>query len=278
MRSAPVYSIDGIQVGTIELPDIFEEEVRPDLIKRAVLSIISARRQPYGSMKMAGRLYTAEYVGMRRLPPWRRTINVGRARLPRTKDRGELIFGRVANVPQAVGGPRAHPPKVEKVWKEKINKKEKVKAIISAIAATAVKELVEKRGHIIDKVKHIPLIVEDKLEEISSTKELKTALKKLGVWDDVMRAYKKTRIRAGKGKRRGRVKKVPKSVLIVVSKNKGIYKAARNLPGVDVVEARNLNAELLAPGTHPGRLTIWTVSAIKELGEKYERAAISAHN
>jgi large subunit ribosomal protein L4e len=65
---------------------------------------------------------------------------------------------------------------------------------------------------------------------------------------------------------RGRAYKTPKSVLIVVGKNKGIYRAARNLPGVDVVEARNLNAELLAPGAHPGRLTVWTLSAIKYLG------------
>ena len=265
---APLYSLEGIIVGEVELPPVFEEEVRPDLVKRAVLSIISARRQPYGAMKGAGRQFTAEYVGMRRLPVFRRTINVGRARLPRTKERGEVLFGRVANVPQAVGGPRAHPPKVEKVWLEKINKKEKRKATRSAIAATAVPDLVKIRGHIIDEVKHIPLIVEDRLEEVSSTKELKEILKKLGVWPDVERAMEKTRRRAGKGKRRGRAKKVPKSVLIVVRENKGIYKAARNLPGVDVVEVRNLNAELLAPGARIGRLTIWTKSALDYLEGK----------
>ncbi|NPA86469.1 MAG: 50S ribosomal protein L4 [Candidatus Diapherotrites archaeon] len=265
---APLYSIEGIIVGELELPEVFKEEIRPDLIKRAVLSIISARRQPYGAMKGAGRQFTAEYIGMRRLPPWRRTINVGRARLPRTKDRGEILFGRVANVPQAVGGPRAHPPKVEKVWLEKINKKEKRKATRSAIAATAVPDLVKMRGHVVEDVKHIPLVVEDRLEEISSTKELKEVLKKLGVWKDVERAIEGTRRRAGKGKRRGRAKKVPKSVLIVVGENRGIYKAARNLPGVDVVEVRNLNAELLAPGARMGRLTIWTKSAIEYLEGK----------
>ncbi len=265
---APLYSLEGIIIGEVELPSVFSEEIRPDLIKRAVLSIQSARRQPYGSMKGAGRQYTAEYIGMRRLPVFRRTINVGRARLPRTKDRGEILFGRVANVPQAVGGPRAHPPKVEKVWLEKINKKEKRKATRSAIAATAVPDLVKMRGHVIDEVKHIPLIVEDKLEEIKTTKELKEVLKKLGVWPDIERAMEKTRRRAGKGKRRGRAKKVPKSVLIVVRENKGIYQAARNLPGVDVIEVRNLNAELLAPGAKMGRLTLWTKSAIDYLGEK----------
>ena len=265
---APLYSIEGIILGEIELPSVFQEEVRPDLIKRAVLSIQSARRQPYGAMKGAGRQYTAEYVGMRRLPDMRRTINVGRARLPRTKERGEVLFGRVENVPQAVGGPRAHPPKVEKIWLEKINKKEKRKATRSAIAATAIPDLVKMRGHIVDEVKHIPLIVEDRLEEIKTTKELKEVLKKLGVWPDVERTMEKTRRRSGKGKRRGRARKVPKSVLIVVGENRGIYQAARNLPGVDVVEVQNLNAELLAPGTRMGRLTLWTQSAINKLGEK----------
>jgi large subunit ribosomal protein L4e len=27
----------------------------------------------------------------------------------------------------------------------------------------------------------------------------------------------------------------------------------------------NLNAEMLAPGTHPGRLTVWTSNAIEKL-------------
>ena len=46
-------------------------------------------------------------------------------------------------------------------------------------------------------------------------------------------------------------------------------KAAKNLPGVDVVTVDNLNVELLAPGTHPGRLTIWTQSAIEKLKERF---------
>ncbi len=263
---APVYSTDGIIVGEIELPSPFTEKVREDLIKRAVFAIQSARRQPYGSMEMAGRLFTAEYIGMRRLPEFRRTINVGRARLPRTKERGEILFGRVANVPQAVGGPRAHPPKVEKVWRQKINKKEKKKALLSAIAATAIKEYVELRGHRIEDVKHIPLIV-DGIEDVKTTKELKEVFQKLGVWKDVERAMEGTRRRAGKGKRRGRAKKVPKSVLIVVAEPSPVYRAARNLPGVDVKEIRNLNAEDLAPGAHPGRLVIWSKSAIEKMGD-----------
>jgi large subunit ribosomal protein L4e len=42
-------------------------------------------------------------------------------------------------------------------------------------------------------------------------------------------------------------------------------KAANNLLGVDVAFVKNLNAELLAPGTHPGRLTVWTKDSVEEL-------------
>jgi len=57
--------------------------------------------------------------------------------------------------------------------------------------------------------------------------------------------------------------------LVVVAENKGIVEAARNVPGVDVVTVADLNVELLAPGTHPGRLTVWTSSAIERLGDLY---------
>ena len=39
-------------------------------------------------------------------------------------------------------------------------------------------------------------------------------------------------------------------------------KAAANIPGVDVVLVKNLNAEMLAPGGKAGRLTLFTKSAL----------------
>jgi len=53
--------------------------------------------------------------------------------------------------------------------------------------------------------------------------------------------------------------------LLVITKNDGVAEAARNLPGMEVASVENLNAELLAPGTHPGRLTVWTSSAFEKL-------------
>jgi len=91
-------------------------------------------------------------------------------------------------------------------------------------------------------------------------------LKAANLWDDIIRAKNGRRQRAGKGKYRGRRYKLPKSLLIVAAEDRGISRAARNFSGVDVITVNDLNAELLAPGTHAGRLTVWTEAAISKLG------------
>lgn len=242
-----VFSIDGNAVGEIELPPVFQEEFRPDLIKRAVLSLQSRRLQPHGSDPYAGIRTSAHSWGSGR----------GVAHVPRIKN-----ASRAARVPQARGGREAHPPKVEKVLVEKINAKEMRKALHSAIAATAMKEIMVRRGHLFEG--SLPLVVEDRLGELKKTAEVVNALMALGVYADIERSRQSRRIRAGRGKMRGRVYKQKKSILIVTANEP--LDAARNLPGVDVATVRQLNAELLAPGTHPGRLTVWTEGAIRELG------------
>ena len=87
----------------------------------------------------------------------------------------------------------------------------------------------------------------------------------LGVWPDIFRVKESRKVRAGKGKMRGRKMKQAVGPLLVITKNDGVAEAARNLPGMEVASVENLNAELLAPGTHPGRLTVWTSSAFEKL-------------
>jgi len=111
----------------------------------------------------------------------------------------------------------------------------------------------------------IPLVVTEELEGLKKAKEVEEALIKLGVLADLYRVRESVKVRAGKGKLRGRKMKQAVGPLIVVAEDKGIGEAARNIPGVEVVPVKSLNAEVLAPGTHPGRLTIWTASAIEAL-------------
>jgi len=173
-------------------------------------------------------------------------------------------------VPQTTGGRKAHPPRTARIIHEKINKKERKLAIRSAIAATTNQELVEARGHRIGNVPQIPFVVDDELCGVKKTSETREIFKNLGIMDDVVRAKDGRKIRAGRGKTRGRKYKTPKGPLLVVGEDKGISLGARNHPGVDVVVVDNLNAELLAPGTHPGRLTVYTKSAIEKLGDLFQ--------
>ncbi len=251
-----LYNIKGEAVGKVPLPRVFLTPIRPDLIKRAVLSILSAKRQSYGVDPMAGKRTTAGSWG----------TGYGMARVPRVKGHRYPAAGRGAFVPMAVGGRRAHPPKSGKIFLERVNRKEKKLATCSAIAATAKLELIKNRGHCVDGVLEVPLVVTDDIQKLKSAKDFKEVLTALGLWDDVLRAKRRMgKVRAGKGKIRGRRRKSARSVLVIVEKDDGISKAARNYPGVEVVLVRNLNAELLAPGGHPGRLTLWSESALKSL-------------
>jgi large subunit ribosomal protein L4e len=45
-----------------------------------------------------------------------------------------------------------------------------------------------------------------------------------------------------------------------------VKKSSNNLTGVDVVKPEQINIEYLAPGGDAGRLTIFTKSALKEIG------------
>lgn len=254
-KTVNVFDLNGKPVGKINLPLAFMTPVRPDVIKRAVLAIQSSRLQPKGRDPMAGKKTTAESLG----------VGLGLARIPRTK--GPASRGAFA--PGTVGGRVAHPPTPEKKIIKKISKKEKRLALLSAIAATASKEIVAARGHSIEGIPQIPIVTVDELEALSRTKDFEETLIKLGVYSDIYRVRESVKIRAGKGKLRGRRIKHAVGPLIVIAEDRGIVKAARNIPGVDVVKVRDLNPEHLAPGTHPGRLTIWTRGAIEMLGKLY---------
>jgi len=157
----------------------------------------------------------------------------------------------------------------QKVTVKRINKKERRLAIRSGIAASADMKIVAARGHNIAGVTQLPLVLDDTLEDVQKTKEVEDIFIKIGVWADVERADRKG-TRAGRGNMRGRGKKIGKGPLIIISEDKGITKAARNLPGVDVTVLRNLNAELLAPGANPGRLVVWAKSAFAAVDETWE--------
>ena len=238
---AKIYSIDGKVKGDVVLPKVFETQFRPDLIQKSVIASNANTRSIHAADPTSGLKTSGDYFGSRRRS-YRQTINKGNTRLPRVKTGGGGL-GRVVRIPQAKGGRKAHAP-VGKDYTLKVNKKEYMLALNSAIAATCDKELVAKRGHKFSK--DLPLIIEDKLEGLKKTKDFLIFAKNLGFEQELETTKKK-------------------KMLIVVSKDNGIVAAASNVFGVDVATVRDLDIDLLAPGTHPGRLTLWSESAIKDL-------------
>ena len=143
-----------------------------------------------------------------------------------------------------------------------MNKTEKRKAIRSAIASTINKELLQKKGF--SSLNYLPLVIEERFENITKTKEVIALLEKLHLQKELQRTMKKS-IRSGKGKMRGNKYKIKKGPLIIVSKACPLQKALKNIPGFDSCIINQLNAEVLSPGAIPGRLVIWSLPSIEKL-------------
>jgi len=245
---ATVRDLNGDDADEVDLPDVFETPLRPDLIRNAVLTAQANRKQDYGTDEYAGMRTPAESFGSGR----------GQAHVPRQD-------GRARRVPHTVSGRVAHPPKAEKDRTRGLNDKERKFAVRSAVAATTDAELVAERGHDFDDAVELPLVVSDDFEDLVKTQDVVDVLEALGVHADIERADETT-IRAGQGTTRGRKYRRPKSILFVTGEEPS--KAARNLAGADVTTAREVNTDDLAPGAQPGRLTVWTESAIEEVADR----------
>lgn len=259
-----ILDISRNKVGEINLPAQFNEGIREDLVRRAFLALRSNKRQAYGAMPEAGKRASAKLSKRRRR--YRGMYGFGISRTPRKvlSRRGTRMYWVGAVSPNTVGGRRAHPPKSEKILQKKINKKERKRAIRICISATVTSDLVRKKGHIMPE--NYPFVLDNKFEDLSRTKELKVALKTFGMEKELERVSNR-KIRVGMGKARGRKYKTKKGPLIVVSKDSSIVRAANNVPGIEVVNVKNLNVEVLG-GDVPGRLTLWTANAIQKLEER----------
>ncbi len=246
----PVLALSGKAGDPIVLPLAFSAPVRPDLIARAVVAAQSHRRQPYGTSPTAGLRHSVEWSGKGK----------GVARTPRLMD-----SMRGAQAPNTVGGRPAHPPRVDRIWEKKINRKEARLAFASALAATRDAKLAAARGHELPHGLHLPLVLADPVEEILTAGDARALLDRLKLWPDVERARRGTHLTSsGRARRRGRVRRTPRSLLVVTSaphKARGF----RNLAGVEVVPAAHLATEDLAPGGTAGRLTLFSHRAVETL-------------
>lgn len=250
------------ETGNVELPLQFNEPLRTDVINKVFKAKLSNARQKYGAKPEAGKRASAELSRRRR--KYRGSYGIGISRVPRKilSRRGTRMNWVGAFAPGTVGGRRAHPPKSEKNWDQKINKKENRLAIRSALGATLNVNTVSERGHKLPSI--YPFILESKAESIEKTGQVRDMLKKLGFENELERTNKKT-IRSGKGKMRNRKYQRKIGPLIVTADVCPLLKAARNISGVNATTVKNLNIKQLAPGAKAGRLTVFTESAIEKL-------------
>jgi len=160
------------------------------------------------------------------------------------------------------------PLKIWRKWHQKCNITQRRHGVASALAATACAPLVMARGHRVDGVPELPLVV-DSLN-VDDTKSLLATLNKFGCGDDLAKVRRSKKIRSGVGKYRNSRYVMRKGPLIIYGdKAEDLKENARNLPGVDTCHYSRLNILQLAPGGHLGRFVIFTEDAFKNLNNLF---------
>jgi len=264
MASRPVVSVynaknEVVEGSGVHLPAVFKAPIRPDIVSFVHDKMMKNTRQAYAVSSKAGHQTSAASWGTGRAV----------ARIPRVRGGGTHRSGQAAYGNMCRSGRMFAPTKTWRRWHHRINTNQKRYAMCSAIAATGVPALVLSKGHKVEEISEVPLVVEDKVESFEKTKEAVSLLRKLNAWTDVEKVCKSKRFRAGKGKMRNRRRVMRQGPCIVYNKDNGIRKSFRNIPGVTLLNVEKLNLLSLAPGGHVGRFCIWTAGALSKLDALY---------
>lgn len=263
VAARPLISVYGekseVTASKVLLPSVFRAPIRPDVVSYVHDQMSKNRRQPFAVSEKAGMQTSAESWGTGRAV----------ARIPRVRGGGTHRSGQGAFGNMCRGGRMFAPTKTWRRWHRKINIKQRRYAIVSAIAATGIPALVMAKGHRIEEIPEVPLVLSDKVEEVKKTKDAVRILKKLKAWNDIEKVYATKRFRAGKGKLRNRRRVMKRGPLVIYNKDNGITRAFRNIPGITLINVDRLNLLKIAPGGHLGRFCIWTESAFKRLDDIY---------
>ena len=258
MTSRPTVSVYGADeekvVGSSSMPTVFTAPIRDDLVQFCHTNMAKNRRQGRSVFWHAGHEHSAESWGTGRAV----------ARIPRISGSGTHRSGQGAFGNQCRKGRMFAPLKLWRKWHRKVNTNQKRNAVASALAAAACAPLVFARGHKIDDVPELPLVVDSLNKE--KTSALLKSLDNVGVAGDLSRVRSSKKLRNGQGKMRSGRFTLRRGPLIVYGdENPLVKQAARNLPGVDTCNVSRLNLLQLAPGGHLGRLVVFTKDAFEQL-------------
>jgi len=251
-----VHGSDGKATTQTRLPAVFTAPIRNDLVQAVHTNMAKNKLQPHAVSRHAGEQTSAESWGTGRAV----------ARIPRVPGGGTHRAGQGAFGNMCRGGRMFAPTKIWRRWHRRTNKNQKRYAVCSALAATAHPSLVMARGHRIESVPEIPLVVANEATtDLNKTKQAVGLLKALRAYADVDKVKDTVKMRAGKGKMRNRRRVKRKGPLIVYNKKTAALKAFRNLPGIEMCSVDSLNLLQLAPGGHLGRFCIWFKDAFDKL-------------
>ena len=252
MSITHILETDGSNRSTITLPAVFETPYRPEVIQKVYNNLNSYTFQRQGRYPAAGQMVSAES----------RNTGLGIARIARARGEGFPRAGQAAGVASVRHGRLAHPPVSWKNIYKKVNKKEKLLALCSAIAATTNSELIKRRGHKIKDEIQLPIVVSNEIESVVKSKDLEKILFNLGLEEDLKRTF----IRRNKSYHKNSInRRSALSVLILVGNDEKIGRLSNSLPGITVKSVKSVSVLDLAPGSKPVRLTIFSENAIKEL-------------
>jgi large subunit ribosomal protein L4e len=246
-------------VQNVPLPGVFQAPLRPDVVQFVHTNIAKNSRQAYAVGSVSGMQAAAESWGTGRAV----------ARIPRVNGGGTHRSGQATFGNQCRGGRMFSPTKIWRKWHRKVSVSQRRFALTSAVSATGVAPLVMARGHRIDQVAEIPLVLSNAVESIKKTKQAVDVLERHGAGADLERVKASRKLRPGKGKMRNRRYTQRLGPLIIYAKDDGITRAFRNIPGVDLVHVDRLNLLQLAPGGHLGRFVVWTQGAFARLDLLY---------
>jgi len=249
--------------GQVALPSVFLAPIRQDIVQFVHSNISKNKRQPYCVSEEAGHQTSAISWGTGRAV----------ARIPRVSGSGTHRAGQAAYGNMCRGGRMFAPTKIWRRWHRKVNLGQKRFAAASALAASAVPALVMARGHRVEQINEIPLVLSNEsVKDISKTKEAVALLKKIHAYEDVQHVKDSRKVRPGKGKARNRRYVQRRGPLVIYNEKGTVLNALKNLPGVELAQVDRLNLLQLAPGGHLGRFIIWTKDAFEKLESIYGSA------
>jgi|TARA_B100001971_G_C18217652_1_gene554959 large subunit ribosomal protein L4e len=259
---AKLFDKKGKENGAIELPKNFNVVIREDILSKVYEALKGSFAQPYGTKEGAGAGYSASGIIKKRRHDWKASYGKGISRVPRkVMSRHGSSFNWIgATVSNTRGGRRPHAPRSVKNPFKKINKKELLIAFNSALAGTVDKKSIEKKyGRTIESG-----VVFSGGILVVKTKEFIKIMKNVFGTDGIKNVLKNKSIRAGIGKMRGRKYKSNAGLLFVIGNEEKMKRK-----GIDIVQVKELNIKDLCPNGEPGRITCYTETAIKEIGERF---------